>query len=223
MGEPRRLPRSVGPAGNVLATAEDLVGFAEALFDRSGRLLAPDLVVEMLTPQAQLRDGTQGLGWRLTPTGPAWHSGGTLGHTAMLWAIAGSGVVSVVADGPGAGPIAASVGTQLFGAGPPAAPTANEPGRPPTVYAGVYARRHITHHVDYADGRLTVQQVHHGPVAQLIPNPPPVVLTPVALDRFVARATIASGEAVVPFDFSDPDDSGRPTRLLTEHHHRRVN
>src|SRR5262245_6683887 len=82
--ETRRVPRSVGPAGNVLATATDLVAFAEALTGGGGVLLDPDLAASMLEPQAEMRNGHQGLGWTVPAPGMAAHGGSTPGGTALL-------------------------------------------------------------------------------------------------------------------------------------------
>src|SRR5262245_50979243 len=94
--EPRRVPRSVGPAGNVPATAGDLVAFAEALTGGRGVLLDPDLAASMLEPQAKMRNGDQGLGWALPARGIASHGGSTPGGTALLGTTPGLGTVALV-------------------------------------------------------------------------------------------------------------------------------
>ena len=148
------MPRSAGPAGNVVATAADLVTFAEALTGGTGTLLRPDLAAAMLEPAVPMRAGHQGLGWTMPMPGVGAHGGTTPGGTAVLAVVAGLGAVAVVADGPGAAAVAAAVRTHLSG-GPGPAP-GNEPGTGPEVEpeacAGRYARRFVTHDIAAGPG-----------------------------------------------------------------------
>ena len=45
----KRMPASVGPAGNVVATAGALIGFVDRLFGEGDDILAQPLVAEMVT------------------------------------------------------------------------------------------------------------------------------------------------------------------------------
>ncbi len=87
------------PGGGLLATAEDLVRFALALL--KGRLLKPETLREMFTPQ-RTRDGRPtgyGLGWYITERGGTrWieHSGSQPGASTELLMLPERGLVVVV-------------------------------------------------------------------------------------------------------------------------------
>jgi CubicO group peptidase (beta-lactamase class C family) len=90
------LPRSVGPAGLIIASAENVLAFARLHLDqgvtRDGtRLLSQASASVMQQPQAQMpslgRDEAIGLGWRLHRWDGRWivgHDGTTIGQTAYL-------------------------------------------------------------------------------------------------------------------------------------------
>ena len=93
--EQGRMPRSAGPAGNVVATAMDLAVFCEVLFSGRSELLDQELVQEMIRPQVTFRDGGQGLAWVIRAPNVAVHGGSTRGSTAFLAAIPGVGSMSI--------------------------------------------------------------------------------------------------------------------------------
>src|SRR5262249_45082873 len=145
--ETRRMPRSAGPAGNVLATAGDLVAFATALTAGDGVLLDPELAAGMLEPQAEMRAGHQGLGWTIPLPGGAAPGGRTPGGTALLGTAPGVGTVAIVADGPGAGEIRRAVLAHLYGfpaEDPPPGPGTG-PDLDPEACVGRYERYWVTH------------------------------------------------------------------------------
>jgi CubicO group peptidase (beta-lactamase class C family) len=90
------LPRSVGPAGLIIASAHNVLAFARLHLDqgvtRDGtRLLSQASASAMQQPQAQMpslgRDEAIGLGWRLHRWDGRWivgHDGTTIGQTAYL-------------------------------------------------------------------------------------------------------------------------------------------
>jgi CubicO group peptidase (beta-lactamase class C family) len=90
------LPRSLGPAGNIISTAHDILAFARLHLDGgvtpSGtRLLSGELVAAMREAQADIpsyqRGDAIGLGWRLNHWGDRWtfgHDGDTIGQSAYL-------------------------------------------------------------------------------------------------------------------------------------------
>jgi CubicO group peptidase (beta-lactamase class C family) len=91
------LPRSIGPAGNIIATAGDLLTFARMHLDggvaaNGTRLLAEDLVTAMQQLQLPVPLGGRidgiGLAWRLFRWDGgqqiAGHDGNTVGQTAFL-------------------------------------------------------------------------------------------------------------------------------------------
>ena len=63
------------------------------------------------------------------------------------------------------------------------------------------------------EGALVASSRFSGPIADLFPNPEPVVLTPVGGGRFVSRRTYEDGFGV--WDFDDLNQDGVPTRPLT--------
>jgi CubicO group peptidase (beta-lactamase class C family) len=216
--ETRRVPRSVGPAGNVLATAGDLVAFAEALTGGRGVLLDPDLAAGMLLPQAELRTGHQGLGWALPAPGMAAHGGSTPGGTALLGTAPGLGTVAVVADGPGAAAIGGAVLASLFGF--PAEPAAPAPGDGPDVApeacTGRYERYWVTQDIalDGDGGGLVATTTFDPALHDLFPSYGPVALTPVGGGRYTSQRPFEDSPTV--WDFSEPDAAGRPRLLMVD-------
>ncbi len=216
--EPRLIPRSVGPAGNVVATAADLVTFAEALTGGTGTLLGPDLAAAMLQPEVPMRTGHQGLGWTVPVPGVAAHGGTTAGGTALLAAMPGRGAVAVVADGPGAAAVAAAVRAHLFGTSGPALAPGRDPGTGPELApeacAGRYVRRCVTYDIacDQA-GTLTATTTFHEPLVALFPSHPPVTLEPLGGGRWASQRPYEDFPEL--WDFGEPDDEGRPRLLMT--------
>jgi len=218
----RRMPRSAGAAGNVVATAGDLVRFAHALFGEEGQLLSPPLVEEMLTPQVPMRVGSQGLAWRLPTRGLVVHGGSTLGSTSILAVLPGLGALAVVANGPGAGTIADAVQSQLFGRRTDRRP---RPGPGPDVASdacvGVFERRGVIQEFTQTDGQLVARSSFHGAAAQLFADPPPVALEPIGGGRFLGQRPYEDSPTI--WDFTDLNAQGVPMcvqtdRLLTRVH-----
>jgi CubicO group peptidase (beta-lactamase class C family) len=212
--EPGRMPRSVGPAGNVVATVTDLIVFCQSLFGGDCPVLRDDLVAEMIRPQREIREGGQGLAWLLPQTGVAVHGGATRGSTAFLAAIPGAGSLCVLADGPSAGGIAAAIRQYLFGTPTVREPVAGSgPHVEPEACVGRFSRRHACVDLALADGRVVATSTFSGPVAELFEAPTPVVLDAIGGGRFVSRRPYEDGVTV--WDFDDVDDAGVPSRLLT--------
>lgn len=212
--ESGRMPRSAGPAGNVVATAFDLVRFSETLFSGTDHLLDPTLVNEMITPQFPIREGHQGLAWVLPRANVAVHGGSTRGWTAFLAAIPGFGSLSVVADGPGAGAIAGEIQAHLFGSVPRREPVpSNLAPIDLEACVGRFARRHVQITIDLQDDNLVAASTWSGPAADLFPPVEPVVLEPIGGASFISRRDYEDGFAT--WDFDDLSSDGLPSRLLT--------
>ena len=214
------MPASVGPAGNVVATAEALVRFADCLFGETDELLPTALVAEMLTPQIAVRDTSQGLGWVLpdAPVPVAAHGGATMGFTAFLGAIPSvRSSIAVVANGPGAGAIALAVFAHLAGRRIEQPPLTTRPldldvAR---LVAGRYARRHVVQDIEPVDGRLVARTTFLGPAAELFAQPPVSELEPIDGNMsFVSRQPFAPDPA--RWDFFGPDGAGQPAGLFTQ-------
>jgi CubicO group peptidase (beta-lactamase class C family) len=215
--ESKLLPRSAGPAGGVVATAADLVTFAEALTGGDGTLLGADLAAAMLAPEVPMRTGHQGLGWVVPVPGVCLHGGTTAGGTALLAAIPGLGATAVVADGPGAAAIGAAVRAHLFGAAAQGLGPGREPGTGPELApeacAGRYARHLVSHDVacDQA-GTLTVTTTYDKALGDLFPARPPVTLEPLGGGRWASQRAYEDFPEL--WDFGEPDDDGRPRLLM---------
>ena len=211
------VPRSSGPAGGVVATAVDLVTFAEALTGGDGRLLGADLAAAMLAPEVPMRTGHQGLGWVVPTAGIALHGGTTVGGTALLTAIPGWGAMAVVADGPGAAAIGAAVREHLLGAAAQTLAPGREPGTGPDVSpeacTGRYARRFVTNDIACDQGgTLTATTTYDEPLARLFPAPPPVALERLGGGRWAGQRPYEDFPQL--WDFSEPDGDGRPRLLM---------
>lgn len=219
--EPGRMPRSSGPAGNVVATAGDLIRFCDALFGGSCPILQDELIAEMIRPQLQIREGAQGLAWLLPSTGLAVHGGATRGSTAFLAAVPGTGSLCVLANGPGAGAIASAVRQHLFGTAGSREPVAGAgPDIEPEACVGHFVRRHAQIDLAMVDGRVVATSTFSGPVSGLFAPPTPVALESIGGGRFVSRRPYEDGATV--WDFDDLDDAGVPSRLLTRRLSNRV-
>jgi len=217
VAEHRRFPRSAGPAGGALATASDLARFGYSLVSGVGELLPPAWATRMRTSQMAVRDGGQGLGWRIDHTGMPYYWGGTPGHRAYLTAVPGGAAIGAVANTTGGAiTVGRAVATHLFGPPSPSPNTVPEgaPDFPPAMCVGRYVRRDAAHHISWDGDALVAQQLGFGPAADLLPTPPPFRLHP------LGGGCYASDQGL-RWDFSDPDPDGKPTRLLTLRSHRR--
>jgi CubicO group peptidase (beta-lactamase class C family) len=213
------MPASVGPAGNVVATAEALVRFAGRLFGDTATLLPAPLVAEMSTGQIALRDASQGLGWML-PDGPvpiAGHGGATIGFTAFLGAVPSvNSAIAVVANGPGAGAVAIAVFAHLSGRTVPRPEVATQPidldvAR---LLTGRYVRRHVVADIELVDETLVARTRFLGPAAELLAPRPDSVLEPIGGLSFTSRQPFEPDPS--RWEFQDADGTGRPARLFTQ-------
>jgi CubicO group peptidase (beta-lactamase class C family) len=167
------LPRSVGPAGLITASAHDLLVFARLHLDGgvaadSTRLLSPGSVSAMPQPQAPIpslgRDEEIGLGWRLH----RWdgrrvfgHDGGTIGQTAYLRIDPQAQVAAcLLTNSPDSRALFERLFSEVFGAyAGVAVPAGPQPAaQPPHLdlqrHAGRYERTSWWYEVSVRDGRL---------------------------------------------------------------------
>jgi CubicO group peptidase (beta-lactamase class C family) len=171
------LPRSLGPAGLITATAHDVLGFArlhlgQGLTPEGRRVLRPDSVLAMQQPQFDIPGlsdprGQVGLAWRMQ----RWdghrvvgHDGGTIGQLAYLRIDLERQVAAVLlTNGPTSGGMFRRLFQEIFdayaGVAPPADP---EPASPPlgamdlSRHVGRYERRSRRYDVSLRDGQLQV-------------------------------------------------------------------
>ncbi|MFC7430502.1 MULTISPECIES: serine hydrolase domain-containing protein [unclassified Agrococcus] len=116
------ITRSMGPAGLITSSVDDLLSFGGAFVRRGrtrdgGRLLREDTVEEMtstqweLDPAAAMMAPRWGLGWMLDDWGGHrvhWHGGTTIGNNAWLQVLPDDGLVLVVFCNGGVAPSAAA-------------------------------------------------------------------------------------------------------------------
>ncbi len=234
------MERSGSPAGSRLAmSAADLLAFAR-LHLRGGRaaddsrILSETAVDAMRTPQISLPDIDQGtawgLGWELfsrdgrTIVG---HDGNTIGQSASLRLLPEEGLaVAVLANGGSPHPLFAALVDEVLhevaGLGPKPAPM-------PTGAAPADASRYVGRYESSTaittisrsdDGRLWLDRVPHGVVADLGDLPFRTEL--VAWHDDVLLPVEAEGGMRQPIAFLGDDGSGRALHLHTGRADRRM-
>jgi CubicO group peptidase (beta-lactamase class C family) len=172
------LPRSLGPAGTINATAADVLALAR-LHLRGGvapdgaRLLSGRAVAEMRVPQVEVptawdKGDRWGLGWALFDRGGlCGHDGSTIGQRARLRVAPDRGVaVAVLANSETAGPLISEVTgallhdlTGLVPAQPLAPPAEPEPVDPAELdrCAGGYERTAVRYEVIRREAGLVLR------------------------------------------------------------------
>jgi CubicO group peptidase (beta-lactamase class C family) len=171
------MPRSVGPAGNLNATATDVVSFARlhlggGLAPDGTRLLSTETVRSMRAPRVTVPNpfgkGDQwGQGWALFDWGAYGHNGASIGQQATLRVVQPAGVaVALLANSERAGPLfeqaMAELLEELCGLAVPGPFTA--PERPAVVepavlrgHTGVYERAGFRFTVTMPDAALVLR------------------------------------------------------------------
>jgi CubicO group peptidase (beta-lactamase class C family) len=202
------LPRSVGPAGLICASAREVVAFARMHLDGGKApggvdILSPGSVAAMQEVQVQVPDGVApprywGLGWMLFDWGGhrvIGHDGSTVGQQAFLRAVPEAGVIACLLTNGGK---ATDLFRELFGevleevAGvtmpPPPSPAEAGGTADLSAYEGVFERESERVEVEARDGRLHATITETGPLADLSPEPvQEVELLPVEGPLFVTK------------------------------------
>ncbi|MFC4122129.1 serine hydrolase domain-containing protein [Nonomuraea zeae] len=187
--------RSNSPAGQICATAADLVRFGRT-FAAGGGPLSEESVRAMAKPRVEVPArvyGTHwGLGWILDTwdgTPVLLHGGNTIGQAAMLWVVPSTGtVIALLANGGDTDgffhAVAADLFPRLAGLRPPSPP---QPPDPPSehdlaAHEGVYER---------TGARITVRtaELIYENTSDLADLQPPMSfdLVPTGEHRFLAR------------------------------------
>lgn len=151
-------PRTMGPAGGVMASASDLLAFARlyldgGIADSGHRLLSEATVQAAWSPQVAVPDSSMaehwGLGWMSTSWGGkrvVGHDGGTVGQGAFMRILPDDNVaVVLLGNGPGVGrlmpEIVGGVIGELCGVAPaPAVAPGPVPAPSEAGWYGVYER-----------------------------------------------------------------------------------
>lgn len=226
------MPGGVGPAGGIVASAHDVLGFAQ-LHMRGGaasdgtRLLSEASVTAMVRPQVRVPGhphGPQhtGLGWRLFDWGGCrliGHSGGTLGQYSLLLVLPDrEAAVCLLTNGGRAGQLFDDLFAEILGTlwdvampPPPApAPAAGLVAVDPARYVGRYERYGYRAEVAaIGSGEdLQVTITRSGALADFAPEAvQTMALLPVSEGVFVARRDTES--AWDSYTFYSLDGQGR--------------
>lgn len=205
-GEPVRIwgmPRCIGPAGLITASAHDLLTFARLQLDggvtaEGKRLLSRDSTAAMRRPSVFIpafadRGSAVGLGWRIT----RWdgqpvigHDGGTIGQSAYLRIAPKAGVAVCLLTNSSQSEslyerLLAEVFSDVAGLAMPAGPqpadgiSPSVTEVPPERHAGRYERTARRYDVSVRDGMLHVTATTTGSLGALTgPQPDVVTLYP---------------------------------------------
>ncbi|SDY08937.1 Dipeptidyl aminopeptidase/acylaminoacyl peptidase [Amycolatopsis xylanica] len=202
------LPRSVGPAGLITASVQDVLAFAR-LHLNGGKapdgtqVLSEDSVALMIEKQVELPDkhsigDSWGLGWIRFDWGgePLYgHDGNTIGQSAFLRILPSQGLaVTLLTNGEGASDLYRELYGEIFAelAGVTMPAQLEPPVTPSTVdssrHFGVYERASVTLEV-YPEGDVVrMRRTATGPLAALVPDPVVVTdLVPVSDGLYVTR------------------------------------
>lgn len=185
------LPRALGPAGLITATAADLLAFARlhltgGLAADGTRLLSADAVADMAAHHTELPDklvlgDSWGLGWiRFGWDGHRLigHDGTTLGQQAFLRVLPEQGLaVALLTNGGHARDLYQDLYREVFAEVADVAMP--QPFTPPddpvpvdvAPYAGTYERAGVKIEVEDAAGGPLMRTTVTGPIADLLPDP----------------------------------------------------
>jgi CubicO group peptidase (beta-lactamase class C family) len=201
------MPRSLGPAGTINATAADMLGVARlhlsgGLASDGTRLLTPASVAAMRAPQVEVpnpwgKGDRWGLGWALFDRGGVLgHDGSTIGQKAILRIVPEADVaVAALANADSAGPLLVEITDELLEelTGLPPAPPLTPPSHPVRRseadlrrWAGVYERTAVRIEAVVRGGAL-VLRVHENDDLGAGLKDYEVELTPLPDGRFAGR------------------------------------
>jgi CubicO group peptidase (beta-lactamase class C family) len=178
-------PRSVGPAGTICSTAEDVIRFG-AMHARLGTaesgvaVLSTGSAAAMQQPQVRVVDPwvvgeAWGLGWILPTSGVIGHDGATFGQYAFyrLHLETATSIV-LLTNGPGARGVFDALQSEYFadlaGVSVPTAPTPPHPGvtlTEPSRFVGDYERASLRIEVREAADSLELTMVPLGEYADV--------------------------------------------------------
>ncbi|MBB4682885.1 serine hydrolase [Amycolatopsis jiangsuensis] len=214
------LPRSMGPAGLISASAADVLAFARlhltgGLGPDGARVLAADQAAAMTEKEVDLPDkatlgDSWGLGWiRFLWDGQlvVGHDGGTIGQSAFLRLLPEQGLaVTLLTNGGDTAGLYRELFGEIFGELAGIRPSGlPEPSAvPPEVdlrpHLGVYERASVRTEVLEGEDGARLRLTLSGPLAELDPDPvTEYELIPLDDTRFVYRAPGASAWTPVVF------------------------
>ena len=224
------IDRSAGPAGAIVASAADVIGFARLHLD-GGRaadgtqVLSAASVEAMQQAQVPVLDeggAAGGLAWALSRAGGhrvVSHNGGTVGQAAFLTTLPDLGfAVCLLTNGLAGGAVWQAVAEHVFehalSMEPPKPSLPDLPDVAPdldlTKYEGTFVRKAVHTTFEATDGVLTATMAYVDVPYDLTP-PPPIPLQPVDAETFIA---VLGGQPAMALRFLDFDDEGRPSLMF---------
>lgn len=233
-----QLDRSSAPCGGTLcATARDAVGFAKIHLNEGRAEDGTQVISPAATKAMQQRHvampgedrNAMGLGWIVADwSGETvlWHSGGTIGQLAYLYAVPDRRfALCVLTNSTGGGPVIDEITKKVFRERlgletpePPAVPSSPAP-LDLSKYAGTYERLGVRLEAEIAGDRLSIAMYPSiAPEAEL--EPETVVTIPVDQSRFVVLDD--EGKSVGYVTFLDLNAEGRPAYMFFGRVARRV-
>ena len=219
------LPRSMGPAGTVTASVEDVLSFARMHLDGGvaadgTRVLSAAAVDAMAAKQTDLPDtytlgDSWGLGWIRFDWGGErllGHDGSTIGQSAFLRVLPSHGLaVALLTNGGNTTDLFHDLYREIFEEAaavekpaslePPASPPEVDPQR----YVGRYERSGMTTEVLAGEDGLRLRATTTGPLADVVPEPVhELPLVAVGPGLFVLRPTgVTTWTAVTFYSLAD--------------------
>jgi CubicO group peptidase (beta-lactamase class C family) len=193
------LPRSLGPAGLICATASDLVAFARMHLDDGPLAAMREAQVAVPSGGNGLFPERWGLGWAVYTWGDRTvigHDGGTIGQSAFLRVVPGAGAaVALLTNGGNAIALFEDVARDLLaevgGVEMPAFPSPPAASAPfdASSYLGRYAREGMQIDVVARDGGMVGVSQVTGPGAAMTPEPFELPFHPLDAEggRFLTR------------------------------------
>ncbi|USX55144.1 serine hydrolase [Lentzea sp. HUAS12] len=201
------LPRSVGPAGTIFSTTEDVLAFARmhlegGLAADGTRVLSEKSAAVMTEKQTDVPDknalgDSWGVGWiRFDWDGHRLigHDGNTIGQSAFLRLLPEQDLaVTLLTNGEGARELYLELYREIFAEladvvmPRPLVPATEPPAVDGSRYVGRYERASITLDVSEGETGLVLDVTPTGPLAGLFPKPPQVSLIPVDDSTFLFR------------------------------------
>lgn len=213
------LPRSIGPAGLIVASARDVLAFArmhlnEGCAADGTRLLAADSVTAMREPQVDLPGDEAyprawGLGWALGEWDgrPVFgHDGGTIGQNACLRVLPEQGVaVALLMNGGETTGLYEDLMREVVAdaAGVTMPPPPRPPAEPPvvdaTAHLGTYERTGQRCEILDRDGELVLRTTVTNELAALHEPVHERKLTPLGEDRYLVPMPESGSWATLVF------------------------
>jgi len=176
-----QLMRSCGPAGLIISTASDVIGFARSHLDGTSPWMPSMQEPQVAVPDRWTLGDHWGLGWILFDWDgrPVYgHDGGTIGQSAFLRVVPDAGVAIALLTNGGATTdlyytVFSSLLSSLAGLEMPARPQpSGEVLADLSPYTGTYEREAARMVIEERDGSLVMTVTSTGPVGKMVEAKP---------------------------------------------------